>query len=180
MRQSQFNRKCRWFLPWQDEKEENWLRDMANQGFHLVKLNNFGQYFFRTGEPVDTVYRLDYQSGSKKEKDAYLQLFKDSGWEYVGTQSGWQYFRKTVTSGEPDEIFTDTTSKIEKYQRQIGGMGILFPIYLVLMMNIDIEPNSAFGEVVKLIGFAFVVIFLLVFLKLAMRIDHLKKQNIKQ
>ena len=180
MKQSQLTRKCRWFLPWQDEKEENWLRGMANQGLHLVELNNFGQYFFRTGEPVDTVYRLDYQKYSKKEKDAYLQLFKDSGWEFVGPRSGWQYFCKPFSPGEPEEIFTDTASKVDKYQRQIAGMIIFIPIYMILMMNIDFSPYSFLGELAKFLGFVLIVSFMIVILKLASRIDRLRKQNLKQ
>jgi len=177
---SHITRKYRWFWPWQDEKEELWLREMAKQGLHLVELKYLGQYFFRSGEPSDTVYRLDYQKSPKKEKDAYLQLFKDSGWEHVGSRAGWQYFRKPFSPGEPEEIFTDTASKVEKYQRQIGGLIIFIPIYMMLMMNIDFSPNSFLGELAKFLGFILIVSFLIVILKLASRIDRLRKQNLKQ
>lgn len=180
MKQSQTTRKYRWFLPWQDELEENWLCQMANEGFHLVELKSFGRYYFRCGEPEEAIYRLDYQNSSKKDKNAYLQLFAESGWEYIGARSGWQYFRKNSTLEELGEIFTDTTSKVEKYQRQIGGLIIFIPIYVLLMMNIDYSPKTVIGEILKFLGFVIIVIFIMVSFKLAIRIDRLKKQNIKQ
>jgi len=173
-------RKFHWFWPWQDEQEEIWLRKMSNQGFHLVKANYFGQFTFESGEPVDMVYRLDFQDGSNKDKNAYLQLFSDTGWEHVGVLAGWQYFRKPVRHGEEDEIFTDTKSKVEKYGRLMGGMGIFIPIYMLLLLNLDLVPGSTLGMILKILGFAFMVFYTFMIMKVAIRIDQLRKQNIKQ
>jgi hypothetical protein len=178
--QTQTIRKSRWFWPWQDEQEESWLRKMANNGFHLVKADYFGQYTFQSGEPSGVVYRLDYQDGSNKDKNAYLQLFSDSGWEHVGVLGGWQYFRKQVKTGDEDEIFTDKKSKIEKYGRLIGGMGTFLPVYILLLLNMDYVPGSTLGVILKTFGFAVMVLYAFVILKIAIRIDQLRKQNIKQ
>ena len=76
------------FWAWQDEKEEIWLSEMAEQGFHLDRISLPGWYDFNVGEPRKDVYRLDFQSlRSNKDRDSYLQLFADSGWEHVGDMS---------------------------------------------------------------------------------------------
>ncbi|HZW02351.1 MAG TPA: DUF2812 domain-containing protein [Anaerolineaceae bacterium] len=121
------------FTAWQDDREEVWLRDMARQGWHLVK-PGVGKYVFRRGEPQDVVYRLDYYSlWNNDEKQTYYDLFEQSGWELVGELVGWQYFRKPARAGEADEIYTDSESKIKKHTRVI----ILFGI-LLLMMGLNL------------------------------------------
>ena len=54
--------KFKWFWAWQDEKEENWLRGMSQQGWHLLSAKPFGFYNFESGEKKDFVYRLDYKN----------------------------------------------------------------------------------------------------------------------
>jgi hypothetical protein len=76
--------KFRWFWAWQDEKEEAWLGKMSKQGYHLSSINFPGFYSFGKGEPREYIYRLDYQTFRKKDRQEYLQLFKDAGWEYLG------------------------------------------------------------------------------------------------
>ncbi|NTU75727.1 MAG: DUF2812 domain-containing protein [Anaerolineaceae bacterium] len=178
--QTQTLRKTRWFWPWQDEQEETWLREMANQGFHLAKADYFGQYTFQPGEPADVVYRLDFQYGSNKDHDAYLQLFADAGWEHVGVLGGWQYFRKLVKPGEESEIFTDTKSKIEKYGRLTAILVIFSPIYFVLLNNLKIGMGSILGEIIRFLMFLLMLVYIFVMLKLIFRIEKLRKQNIKQ
>ena len=42
------------------EEEEQYLRDMAREGYLLEKVTLPGAYHFRKEEPVDMVYRLDF------------------------------------------------------------------------------------------------------------------------
>ena len=126
-------RKIKWFWPWQDENEEAWLRNMSKKGWHLFSLGLPCIYKFRAGEPRDYVYRLDYQTFRKKDKQEYQQLFHDAGWEHVGEVSASQYFRKEAQEGEAPEIFTDVESKIAKYKRVLAwfvfftvGYGVIF------------------------------------------------------
>ncbi len=73
-------RKVKLFLPWQDEKEEAWLRQMAQQGWHLSLVAPL-VYTFVRGDPRDDVYRLDYLT-SKADYEEYKQLFQDAGWDW--------------------------------------------------------------------------------------------------
>jgi hypothetical protein len=100
---------------WQDDKEEDWLRDMARQGLHLVKANPFCRYVFRRGAPADVAYRLDYGQRARRDP-GYYQLFQDAGWEHVLSCMGWEYWRKAVDVTEP-QIFTDAASKAARLRR---------------------------------------------------------------
>ncbi len=128
-------RKRKWFWPWQDHQEEAWLEQMSRQGFHLTKPRVLGQYDFIQGQPWEYVYRLDFRDAMKrKDKDGYLRLFADDGWEYLGETNGWQYFRKGLASGEETELFTDPDSKVQKYNRYLTYLGVIFPSYLVVFV----------------------------------------------
>jgi hypothetical protein len=100
---------------WQDDKEEDWLREMARQGLHLVKANPFCRYVFRRGAPADIAYRLDYGRRARKDP-GYYQLFRDAGWEHVLSCMGWEYWRKSVDGAEP-QIFSDAASKADRLRR---------------------------------------------------------------
>jgi hypothetical protein len=101
--------------------------------------------------------------------DAYLQLFKDAGWEYCGEMAGWQYFRKETRSGERLEIFTDNMSKIAKYHRVQWMAFILFlPLILVLDFN-------RFSIVIVLIYVLLIAFAIYAQIKLAQRIKSLHK-----
>lgn len=103
------------FWLWEDEKEEAWLRAMANQGWHLKKIKLVNRYVFESGPARDVVYRLDWQI-TNRDRKGYLQLFQDAGWEYVEANGNWQYFRRESSDGSAPEIFSDNASKTKKYQ----------------------------------------------------------------
>ena len=129
--------KFKWFWAWQDEKEEAWLAEMAQQGFHLEKIELPGQYTFRQGKPGNYVYRLDFQTLRSKDRDSYLQLFADAGWEHIGDMGGWVYFRHKVTDSEIPEIYSDLDSKIGKYHRLLAYLIIFLPIMIIVLPNVS-------------------------------------------
>jgi len=170
--------KTKWFWAWQDEKEETWLTEMAHQGLHLDDVPFPGRYQFKSGEPADYVYRLDYQSLKTKDKESYLQLFADAGWENVGEMGGWVYFRYKVTNGEAPEIFSDLESKIGKYQRVMIYLVIFLPIMLLLMNNLSAADNP--GPIFMILqGLSALLMLLYAFgmIQLFIRINKLKKTN---
>lgn len=124
-------RKVKLFLLWQDQKEEVWLRQMAQQGWHLTSVAPL-VYTFVRGDPRDDVYCLDHLV-SKVDYEEYKQLFQDAGWELVGEMMGWQYFRKPASADGPNEIYTDAESKVERYRRVLAYLVIFLPIYVVLL-----------------------------------------------
>ncbi|MEM7118083.1 MAG: DUF2812 domain-containing protein [Chloroflexota bacterium] len=112
--------KIRWFLSWNDAKEEKWLRDMSAQGLHLKEVETPFWYTFEQGAAADYVYRLDYAAkiAQLANEAEYQQRFTDAGWIYLGTNRGWRYFRQEAAKGQAQEIYTDYTSKLVKYRHQ--------------------------------------------------------------
>jgi len=81
------------FFVWEDDKEIQWLNEMSRSGWHLQSISGLIKYIFIKGEPKNIIYQLDYKS-SLAIDDEYLQLFKDSGWDYLGNMLNWRYFIK--------------------------------------------------------------------------------------
>lgn len=133
--------KVKWFLPWQDQEEEAWLDKQSSSGLHLRKVNLFGKYTFDVGEPKEYIYRLDFHS-EIKDKESYLGLYEDAGWEYIGENS-WQYFRKASSDHSMTEIFTDNQSKIKKYERLRSYYGAFLLIYFSVFLVIS-GPRDTF------------------------------------
>lgn len=168
--------KRKWFWAWQDEKEEAWLTEMARKGLHLNDILFPGSYQFKNGEPADYVYRLDYQSLKTKEKDSYLQLFEDAGWEQVGEMGGWMYFRFEAAAGEAPEIYSDRESKIGKYQRVLTYLAIFLPLMVVMMPNITgTERYGPFFVILEALAFLIMVLLSFGIIQLFRRINQLKK-----
>ena len=168
--------KRKWFWAWQDEKEEAWLTEMAQQGLHLHDVPFPGKYQFKSGEPADYVYRLDYQSLKTKDKDSYLQLFADAGWEHVGEMGGWVYFRYKTTNGETPEIYSDLESKIGKYQRVMLYLVIFLPIMLLLMNNTaSVDGYGVFSTILQGLAALLLLFYSFAMIQLLIRINKLKK-----
>ena len=171
--------KLKWFWAWQDEKEEAWLSEMAQRGLILEGIPFPGSYHFQSGEPADYVYRLDYQSLRTKDKDSYLQLFADTGWEKVGEMGGWTYFRYEAANGEAPEIYSDLESKIGKYQRVLTYLAILLPLIIVMLPNIS--SAERYGPLFSILeGIYFLIMVFLVYgiIQLFRRINQLKKRAV--
>lgn len=170
--------KNKWFWAWNDEKEEAWLSEMAAQGLHLENVTLPGRYHFKKGEPANYIYRLDYQSLKTKDKDSYLQLFSDAGWENVGEMGGWMYFRYLVKNGIAPEIYSDLDSKIGKYQRVMTFLAILLPMMVVLLPSITAADRyGPFFMVLEGIAFLIMIFFSFGIIQLFRRINQLKQQN---
>jgi hypothetical protein len=164
-------RKFKWFWGWQDQGEEEWLRQMSQRGYHLKEPGTFGVYHFVQGEPCDYVYRLDFIDSPQKDRQEYLQLFQDVGWDYLGEAMSWQYFRTLAKPGESPEIFTDTESKIQKYKRMLALLTALAPS-LALMFIILMDELPAWPVVVFTLLLALDVWFAIQILR---RINQLKR-----
>jgi len=171
-------RKYKWFWAWQDEKEEAWLSEMAKQGLHLESLPFPGIYEFRKGDPGDYIYRLDFQSLQGKDRESYLQLFDDAGWEHIGDMGGWVYFRHLVNGSEIPDIYSDLESKIGKYQRILVALAIFLPI--MIFLTHDSEGVTRFGSwfiIVELLQAILYLLWAFAMVRLFLRINTLKKKN---
>ncbi len=167
-------KKFRWFWAWQDEKEESWLGEMAGRGYHLASVRLPGIYTFNVGEPRNIAYRLDYQPSFKKDRDEYLQIFRDAGWEHIGEMSAWQYFRKEAAPGETPEIFTDNESKISKYKRLLGYLCIfLAPMWTIIIIQLSENPYP-WVKGIQIFILIVTLFFIYAIIRLLLRIKRLR------
>jgi hypothetical protein len=112
-------------------EEEIWLGLQHREGWKLVKTD--GRHFeFEKCEPEDWVYQLDFKKNGVAEED-YIQIFIDSGWEFVQQYAKWFIFRKKKTDIDADiTIFSDNASKIEMCQRvNKGKLWRLLPLAIL-------------------------------------------------
>lgn len=165
--------KFKWFWAWDDEKEEAWLRDMSQQGWHLASVSVPSIYKFEQGFAKDYVYRLDYIR-DRKDYTNYLQLFNDSGWDHMGEMNGWQYFRKESINGEDLEIYSDNESKAKKYQNILLLMVILLP--LLINGILIISRRNGISEPLGIIYLGLMFIYIFGITRILMRIGNLKKK----
>ncbi|MBQ1576654.1 MAG: DUF2812 domain-containing protein, partial [Oscillospiraceae bacterium] len=73
-------------------EEEDWLRGMAREGLHLLRMVVPCFYIFEKGEPRDVIYRLDFTNNA--EGGDYARMLGEFGWENCGRCMGWIYWRR--------------------------------------------------------------------------------------
>lgn len=98
------------------EEEEKYLCDMAKKGYLFEKVTLPGIYHFIKAEPTNMIYRIDFNPQKKEDRDSYLQMFKDYGWDYIQDLNEFSYFCKE-DDGSDEEIFNDNQSRIEMMER---------------------------------------------------------------
>lgn len=121
---------------WDDNDHvlERWLEDMARQGLHLQRVDCLRcRFVFRRGAPADMIYRLDFQM--TRVTPDQIQLFADAGWDRVDASTGWQFWRAPSRAGRTPEIFTDTPSRIAKYQRLLWLFAICYGLYFFTLID---------------------------------------------
>jgi len=76
------------------EKEEKWLREMANKGWFFQKVDVLNIYTFVKGPCKDVIYKIDF---NKKIEDAeeYYDLFNQCGWKSIYKKRHLNYFQFT-------------------------------------------------------------------------------------
>ena len=169
-------RKIKWFWPWQDEQEEEWLRSMSQNGWHLSSGGLPCIYRFRAGEPRDYVYRLDYQIHKKSDQRDYLQLFRDAGWEHIGEMSPWHYFRKEAKEGEALEIYTNVESKVAKYKRVLTYLAFFTVIWIVLFgLGIWSDNPYSWWVIIQVISLLVMGGLIYTIIRLILRIRQLRR-----
>jgi len=152
---------------------------MSNSGWHLSKLKGIAAYEFEKGSPVQYRYRLDYQEIRKQQRDDYLALFADAGWEHLGEKSGWQYFRKPKSEDQSVEIFTDNGSKIAKYKRVLTSQVLMLAIYFSLWMLFSNETGMLWVDILLPGLFVLLlVVFAVGYFMVARRIKELEQTQL--
>ena len=118
------------FWAWDFDREEDWLNDMAAQGWGLVDVG-FCRYTFEACRPGEYGYRLELLENSLKDPKSqeYLDFLAEAGVDRVGHLFRWVYLRKR-TDDRPFELFSDSASRIRHLRR------ILALVLPILALNL--------------------------------------------
>ena len=84
----------KWFWVWSFDKEEDWLNEMAMNGWVLDGIGLCTYHFVRC-EPGEYSVRLEMHPYD----EAYLSFMEETGAEYIGRMMMWIYFRKKPRTG---------------------------------------------------------------------------------
>lgn len=105
---------------------------MHQEGLALEKHDGSCSYLFSKTRPSDMTYRKAYKEfNSEDEKKAYIQVFEDSGWEYIDEKKNFYYFR---SAGNSLETLIDEKTKYEIFHKSLASMVIPLIILLFLAM----------------------------------------------
>ena len=135
-------------------EEEAWLRDMAREGLHLLRMVVPCFYIFEKGEPRDVIYRLDFTNN--EENRDYARMLQDFGWENCGRCMGWVYWRKPAEEAENEgesELFTDDAGRLDMVKKVVRTR--MLPLLLIFF--VCVLPNlfrTLDGELYGAGGFA--------------------------
>ena len=163
-------------------EEEEYLHQRHLEGWKFVNYTPPVFYTFEACEPEDVVYQLDFNPDRHKDKNSYLQIFKDCGWEYLGDRMDFSYFRKTAKNMEKrEEIFSDNDSKLDMlrrviYVRLLPLLAVFFLCFLSQLPQIFFSSPPAFVYAVFVL---YCLLFLLcgwIVLKICYKYHVLKNQ----
>ena len=121
------------FLVWNYDKEEEWLNEMAMNGWTLTSVG-FCNYTFVKTEPGEYNIRMEM----RPHDDGYLEFLRENDVEYVGRILQWHYYRKKTSLG-PFELYSDIESRIQHMDR-IGKM-----LFAIGMANLLIGIANSIG-----------------------------------
>ena len=121
----------KWFWVWSFEKEEDWLNEMAMNGWVLESVG-FATYHFVRCEPGEYSVRLEMHPYD----ESYVSFMEETGAEFVGRMMMWIYFRKKSADG-PFDLFSDIDSRISHLDKIGKMLSILGGINLAIgLLNV--------------------------------------------
>lgn len=131
-------RVCKYFLFWQYEKEEAWLRDMAKNGYVLEEIDPL---FYHFKESLPGEYNLAIgllREGMHEESDRdYVDFIIETGAEYVGERGAKAYFRRPsgdgplVINSDREDIINFLKSRV-RFLRKDSLRSIIFIFFLCI------------------------------------------------
>ena len=155
------------------KKEENYLREQHKNGWEFVSVSGFCLYRFRRCEPKDVIYQLDYNPDSLVNKNEYIQMFNDCGWEYLQNYVGYSYFRKAASEmdGTEEEIFCDDASRLDMMKRVFMGrmtpLLIIFFLIIIPQIIMQRQVNTPVNQTLAVVFYVLFVIYLGMFIAFA-------------
>lgn len=139
-------RKFIWINVWEIEEHEAWFSDMAQKGWHLVKMNMWTAVF-KKGEPEDANFRCDTFKVNHPVGNERIEQYQEAGWEHVASRNQLQVFKEMNGQTKP----VDRTETIQAFKRNIDIRGIVTIVLTIILFGIligklQIDPIRNFIE----------------------------------
>jgi len=118
-----------------NDKEEQWLNEMAAKGWNLIA-SGVPAYTFEEGTPGEYAFRIILlkHKVNHPESISTIRFIEETGAEHVGSNWKWVYFRKKTGDGAFD-IYTDTASLIQHYKRMANLLCLVGIVALLAAMS---------------------------------------------
>lgn len=135
----------KWFWVWNEDKEKDFLEEMALKGLRLVRVG-FGKYIFEEDEPKKMIYQFDFKGIGKMKEGEYLQIYEDAGWQFMSRFGSWYYFAREWNEEELDlSLFSNNESKRAKIKRILLFLLITgVPLYYQTIIMFPIMSGEKF------------------------------------
>jgi len=159
---------------------ENWVNDMACQGWHLKNFT-WIRFTFERGEPASYIYRHDeMERFDKHYEEDYLEFLKSSGIEQVDRSGNFVFFRKAAKEG-PFELYTDKKTKIGNLSKKMTFLLSLILLNLFigiigLIGDFSEQTTDWVGFTLNMLNLVVVVLFSLPLYKLLRVRNRLKRE----
>jgi hypothetical protein len=132
------------------EKEETWLENMALKGWQLKKVTGFPSYTFTKRQPEKVAYKIDYRKfKNQMDREDYLNLFRDSGWEAVMPREvNYAFYFTSKQDNARKDIFSDEVSRAQRNLRYANlTISSLIPAFIPILV-LYFSNNFHLGNVV--------------------------------
>ncbi len=164
------------------EKEQDFLRRQHQKGWAFKRVYFPGIYRFSRCEKEDVIYQLDYNQQGRAEKQNYLRLFQDCGWEYIQDLLGYSYFRKPAAQMDSyEELYCDEASRLAMVERVFKArmVPLLLLFFLMIIPQLVLHGGLERGEertffIVYLVLF---FVYLAIFIQFGLQYWRMRKQD---
>lgn len=94
------------------EQEEQWINEMAKEGWNLTAVG-LCRYIFRRGTPGEYIYKLDVveRTASDEVRESYFNFLTECNIRVVGELKDWLFLQKKAAEG-PFDMKDDTYAKL--------------------------------------------------------------------
>lgn len=169
------------FTVWKFAEEEQWLNEMAADGWELTKVS-VPNYTFKKETPNKYIYRLELLDPklTKKEREDYIDFMKETGAEKIGEFSNWIYFHKNAKLGEFN-IFSDLDSRIGHLKRMSQRLFTGFIIIIAALIFLSALMVTHFSSyITPLISLVILVLVLSLLLYGWIQVNKIKKELVEE
>ncbi|MCM3387915.1 DUF2812 domain-containing protein [Ureibacillus chungkukjangi] len=160
-----------WGLAFAEKQDLEKLSKKAKQGWRLKSLA-FAGFRLEKGAPEHVQYSVDYRLLKEGEKEEYLELFSQAGWEHVCSSYDIHIFKAPYGT---TPIYSDTESAVDKLDRLLKPVSLIgkfiLPLTMIsyLLMNFLTGPIEQFSKIIFLISMVFAVPTLMMVVALMLR-----------